>query len=96
MSYGYILSCFLLQGNGFQVASFMLFLCLRFEQFYISWPSHMPRGERENAKKVSRVVERKGKDRGFVLLVVWFFSTEVYVVLIFWVIKPCSSLEELY
>lgn len=40
------------QGNYFQVASSMLFLCLRFELSYISWPSHTSKGEKENIRKV--------------------------------------------
>lgn len=53
--------CFVLlpaQGNCFQVANYMLFPCLRFEPSYISWPSHIPTGEKENVRKVPSYRER--------------------------------------
>lgn len=51
----------LAQGNSFQVASFVLLPCLRFEQSCILLLSDMPREEKENARKVSEVVKGKGR-----------------------------------
>lgn len=93
MSYGYVLHP--AQGSGFQVASSMLFHCLRFEHSSISWPSHVPRGEKENASKVSRVVKGKGQDKRVVLVVLWGFSPWSLHCFNFLGDKPCSSLEEL-
>lgn len=70
----------LAQGNSCQVASFVLLPCLRCERSSILLLSYMPREEKENARKVSELVTRKGRVQvsfGFA------FSSEVYIAIIF-------------
>lgn len=50
------------------------FFCLSFEQSFISSPSHIPREEEENVRKMLKVVKGKGQGTGTGLVLLFLLQ----------------------